>query len=182
MRRVIKGRPANDFLTGSIHNDYMEGLGGNDTLYGGVGNDQLMGNDGNDTLIGVVDRDRLNGGLGNDFLYGGDENDFLIGSWGADRLYGDDFYRGEDVFAYSSVLDSPLYASDTIYDFQSGYDKLDLSAIDANVYVPGNQSFDAIYVAELGNKFWVTGNVNGDNLMDFGINVFGTIKVPDIIL
>ncbi|CNI49007.1 M10 family metallopeptidase C-terminal domain-containing protein [Yersinia pekkanenii] len=70
---------------------------------------------GNDTLLGNQEKNTLTGGEGNDQLYGGG---------GADHLWGG---KGQDIFCYRDRNDSTLNAADTIYDFESGHDKIDLS-------------------------------------------------------
>ncbi len=74
---------------------------------------------GNAYLYGRAGNDTLTGGTNNDFLYGEQGNDLINGGLGNDRLYGGD---GNDIFVLSSVA-----GKDTIYDFEDGFDKLDLS-------------------------------------------------------
>ena len=82
-------------------------------MAGGFGSDTLNGAGGNDTLIGGTWRDTLNGGSG------------------ADR------------FLFESVADSSPSARDVIWDFSRvDGDKIDLSGIDANVNVAGDQAFE----------------------------------------
>jgi len=84
-------------LTGSAHNDALDGnhsanvlhgSNGNDVLYGGTGADQLAGNEGNDRLEGGDENDVLDGGTGNDQLFGQGGNDTLTGGTGNDRIDG----------------------------------------------------------------------------------------------
>ncbi|MCG5241370.1 M10 family metallopeptidase C-terminal domain-containing protein [Azospirillum doebereinerae] len=82
----------------------------------------LLGAAGNDTLIGGSGSDTLWGGAGADVLVGGAGNDTIAGGAGADTLTGG---TGADVFAYSAIRD----LGDTILDFQSGIDKLDVTGI-----------------------------------------------------
>ena len=95
-----------DFLTGSVRDNLLEGFGGNDTLDARAGNDTLRGGDGDDSLTGGLDNDRLfgdagadriesgagadyaDGGAGNDLIDGHRDNDFLRGGGGADTLRG----------------------------------------------------------------------------------------------
>lgn len=79
-------------------------------------------------------------GLGNDdTLIGGKKGDVLIGGSGADTLTGN---GGADVFKYLDIGDSKSNGYDTILDFsKSQGDKIDLSAIDANRKVGGDQPF-----------------------------------------
>ena len=62
------------------------------------------------------------GGLGNDRLFGGQGNDTLIGGPGDDRLAGG---PGNDVFVFG-----PGDQTDTVTDFSSGTDKVDLTAFE----------------------------------------------------
>ena len=64
--------------------------------------------------------DRVQGGFGRDFLVGGLGNDRLKGNAGADSLLGG---AGIDTFVFSGVP-----GNDTIFDFVSGTDKIDLTA------------------------------------------------------
>lgn len=72
------------------------------------------------------------GDAGNDSLAGGAGRDVMLGGAGADR------------FIFSAISDTGLQESlrDIVYDLQAG-DRIDLSGIDANPYLPGNQAFTA---------------------------------------
>jgi len=124
------GNTLDNIITGAGGNDNLSGLDGLDTLHGGAGNDTLNGGNGNDLLNGDAGNDSLVGGAGNDQLNGGDGVDRLIGGAGADTLRGG---AGADVFVYAVAADTgtTVAARDTIADFESGVDKIDLSAIDA---------------------------------------------------
>jgi Ca2+-binding RTX toxin-like protein len=67
--------------------------------------------------------DTLNGGDGNDSLTGGAGNDSLIGGAGNDLLAGND---GKDVFIVNTATANNV---DTILDFVTGTDKIQLSKI-----------------------------------------------------
>jgi Ca2+-binding RTX toxin-like protein len=92
------------------------------------------GLDGIDTLIGGSGKDTLDGGIGNDHLTGGLGRDLLTG--GADN----------DTFVFNGVAESGLTSStrDHILDFAVGFDKIDVSAIDAKTFQSGNQAFHFI--------------------------------------
>ncbi|HHL2500213.1 TPA: M10 family metallopeptidase C-terminal domain-containing protein [Yersinia enterocolitica] len=66
------------------------------------------------------------GGSGNDKIAGNDADNILTGGKGADHLRGG---KGRDIFRYSDINDSILNAADTIYDFESGQDKIDISSL-----------------------------------------------------
>ena len=108
-----------DNLTGSPFNDTLTGDSHDNALTGGPGTDVLIGNAGNDTLVGGAGNDTLTGGAGVDTLTGG---------------------TGADSFVFTALSDSLNAAPDLITDFASG-DHIDLSAIDANTGVGGDQAF-----------------------------------------
>ena len=89
--------------TGNASNNLLNGNDYNNALDGGAGNDTLIGGLGADTLIGGLGADTLIGGLGNDKLTGG---------------------LGKDVFIFNTATANNI---DTIFDFESGTDKIQLS-------------------------------------------------------
>jgi Ca2+-binding RTX toxin-like protein len=101
------------------------------TLYGNALDNELWasgvasGGDGDDIIHGSY----------GSTIYGNAGNDTLIGN-GSD-VYGG---SGADVFAYNSTGG----ANDIIRDFEAGIDRVDLSAIDANPYVDGDQAFTVV--------------------------------------
>ncbi|URK87745.1 hypothetical protein LP421_07870 [Rhizobium sp. RCAM05350] len=118
-------------------------LGGNDTIAGSNYTDVLTGYNGNDLL---------SAGKGNDTLSGGNGNDTLIGGHGTDKFFGG---PGSDSFIYKSLSESTLASSgrDIIFDFEgSNGDRIDLSAIDANTKVAGNQVFNFIATKAFSGK------------------------------
>lgn len=150
-------------------------------------NNRLAGNSGNNVL---------SGGAGNDTLLGGAGNDRLIGGPGADRLSGG---PGADVFAFRFVTDSrPIAAArDVIVDFSRAQgDRIDLSAIDANIARPGDQAFSFVGTANFSGHagelrtlrhngaLYVTGDVDGDGFADFSlqVNIAGALFAGDFIL
>lgn len=199
------GQAGDDNLYGEQGADTLFGDVGNDTLWGGAGADSLSGGDGNDYLSGDADNDYLHGGNGDDTLVDGDGadtlngwygNDTLISGWGADVLTGG---GGADKFRFNAVLDSTTITGvDKVMDFQQGQDKIDLSAIDANVWVAGNQAFNFIgqqpfqpgfLPGQLIQKF-VNGNTvlqadyDGNATVDFELVVVGlvTFTTADFVL
>jgi len=72
--------------------------------------------------------DAVSGGTGNDTLIGGAGNDTLTGAAGADRLTGG---TGADLFVFGQNLSNAVVSSasapDTVTDFVSGTDKLQIS-------------------------------------------------------
>ncbi len=91
------------------------------------------GNEKNNVIIGNSADNVLSGLDGNDQLSGGSGADALIGGLGADS------------FKYKSVSDSPAGGGrDVIIQFQGGAgvgDQIDLTMVDANTTVAGNQAF-----------------------------------------
>lgn len=141
-----------DLAYGNGDSDVLFGDAGADTLYGGQQSDFVDGGAGDDIIYGNRDVDTMAGGTGHDVLYGGGGNDILSGEAGNDILVGGGGYDtlvggdGADSFAFNSTNDSPwnfddptLY--DTIYNFNPATDIIDLSGIDANEDVEGNQAF-----------------------------------------
>jgi uncharacterized protein len=142
----------------------VRGGAGNDILAAGAGDDYLLGNAGADELYGL----------------GG--NDHLVGGGGADLLRGG---SGRDLFRYLQASDSGTAegASDRIADFQRGFDKIDLAAIDAGSE-SGDQAFTFIGDAAFSgagqirstfdsqaNAWRVEGDIDGDGNADFAILV-----------
>ena len=184
----FNGTTGNNTITGSALNDTINGLAGNDTLNGGDGDDILNGGTGNDTLNGGNGNDTLNGDDGDDTLNGGNGNDILVGGTGRDTMTGG---AGADVFVLRTTAESGAGNTqrDSITDFQSGLDKIDLSAIDANTVQTGFQGF--VWVTGNFNapgqlRFFngqLQGNVNANTGVDFAISIGGgrTVTQADII-
>lgn len=136
----MSGRGGNDLLEGGLGKDLITGNFGNDTLLGGNGADTVIGGGGQDQLLGGFGDDRLEGHAGSDQLTGGRGNDLLIGGRGRDLMTGG---QGADVFKFNMLADSGRFAAgaDVIQDFGVGRDRINLSAIDADMGVKGNQAF-----------------------------------------
>jgi Ca2+-binding RTX toxin-like protein len=203
--------PGNDTLFGGAGNDFLDGSGGNDCLFGGSGDDTLSGDSppALGTIHGFLDwgNDYLDGGKGNDLLYGGPLDDILIGGRGNDTLYGDhpnivglgtpgndvliggpgqDLLiggPGADVFRYNATSEG----GDTIQDFEHLIDKIDLSRIDANTHVPGNQAFTFVAAPTTSvfahgiswnqdaalNETFIHADANGNTTADFTLTLVG---------
>ena len=127
--------------TGDAHGDTLISIDAfdlttfNDVFHGAAGDDKVVARAGDDQLFG---------GGGNDTLVAGEGNDILSGGTGADVLIGE---QGADIFKYTAVEDSSgtlvngVLQIDDITDFTQGEDKIDLSAIDANGMLAGDQAF-----------------------------------------
>src|SRR5689334_3907612 len=105
------------------------------------------GGNAGDILIGTAGDDVLRGKNGDDTLTGGLGNDLLVGGNGADHF----------VFAKDG-------STDTIKDFQSGIDKIDLTGM-AGAWA-GNVHFDAA-------SNLLTVDTNHDGVADLSIVVLG---------
>lgn len=111
------GNAAGNLIVGGGNAETIQGLAGSDTLYGKGGDDVIDGGDG---------ADRIHGGSGIDTLTGG---------------------AGADVFVYAALSDAPYDPTYSAIDWIAGYqsaDRIDLSAIDANAAMPGNQAFQFV--------------------------------------
>jgi Ca2+-binding RTX toxin-like protein len=154
----------------------------------GTGNELanvITGNDSANTLIGGGGEDLINGGGGDDILIGGDLHDVLTGGAGNDR------------FVFTSISDSALDTpgtdrEDFITDFALG-DRIDLSLIDANLGLAGDQAFvfdtddsysaGEITITNLGDRSYVIISVDGDATADmaFMVQYSGTLTAADFI-
>nr|WP_321979751.1 polysaccharide lyase family 7 protein [uncultured Cohaesibacter sp.] len=188
----LLGENGNDTIYGDGGNDKLYGEEGDDLLHGGSGNDRINAGEGDDTLYGGVGKDDLRGGQGDDTLYGGDGDDklfghsgddVLVGREGADTLIGS---SGADKFVLESIDDSTVDVSgrDLFKDFDlTEGDIIDLSTIDANSTVSGDQAFSFIgenafsgVAGELrtevdGSIQTILGDVDGDGDADFAVDV-----------
>ena len=99
--------------------------------------------------------DRLTGGLGDDFLVGGAGNDRLNGGKGDDSFIGG---AGKDVFVFSGNA-----GNDTILDFVSGTDKIDLSAYGID--------FGDVQSSSAGANTVIDVDANSDSAYDFQITL-----------
>lgn len=159
----------NDVVNGGAGNDYLGGEFGNDVLIGGAGNDYLFGDEGNDRLSGGDGADYLQGYTGDDVLDGGNGGDLLAGGPGADKLTGG---AGSDTFLYYDSVDSAPGAFDIIRDFTSlqgegADDQIDLSLIDANVNLDGDQAFARIGSSAAANALWYSAQAGSGGGQDW---------------
>ena len=154
----------------------------------------IVGTAESDTVFGDGSSQMIDGREGDDFLVGAAGADHLIGGRGTDLLTGG---SGADRFVFSSIQDSAADAPDIIMDFNRAEgDKIDLSAIDANMRAVGNQAFKFIGRNEFQSKSGelrfettpdginVFGDVNGDGVADFVIWLEGSIslRATDFVL
>lgn len=131
----------------------------------------------------------LDGGAGDDKLVGSAGNDILRGDAGTDIQTGG---AGADRFVFASPSDSLLGpVADKILDFSKAqHDRIDLSAIDANIGAAGDQAFHFIgtglYTHTAGQLRYaftspttttVAGDINGDGASDFHIVLNGHVAL-----
>ncbi|MDQ0464136.1 Ca2+-binding RTX toxin-like protein [Caulobacter ginsengisoli] len=144
----------------------------------GTGNalaNQLTGNSGANILSGLGGVDTIDGGDGVDRIIGGTGNDILRGGTGADTF----------AVLQESVGNLTLEI-DAILDFSTAQgDRLDLSAIDANSLVGGDQAFSLVlsfghHAGEMTLNFsgattTLSLDVNGDGLADYQLRINGDV-------
>jgi Ca2+-binding RTX toxin-like protein len=131
---------ASDLVLGSNLSVYMIGDDTANTMISGANTDMLQAGDGADILIG--------GGLG-DLMWGG---------------------AGADVFKYLAAGDSNAASTDSIFDFQSGVDKLDLSAVRTG-------ASDTLGVISSGGSTFVFVDLHGDGVGDMVIQLTNTASI-----
>lgn len=193
----VIGSGHNDILSDSVKTTIAFGYNDN-WFFGGAGNDRLALGGGNDLGSGGTGNDTVLGEVGNDTLKGDDGRDRVIGGLGADRLYGG---AEADTFVYLALSDSTVAATgrDIIYDFRRPeHDRIDLSAIDADSDLDGNQTFAFVAGGPFANGVagqvrtvigtagtTVFADVNGDRVADFSIllsGIFMNLLAEDFIL
>jgi Ca2+-binding RTX toxin-like protein len=132
---------ASSTWTGDAHGDTFTSIEAFDLT---TFNDVFRGDDTSNSVTSGAGDDQLFGRGGNDTLAAGNGNDILSGGLGADALTGG---QGADIFQYTAVEESSgavvngVLQIDNITDFTQGQDKIDLSAIDANGTLAGDQAF-----------------------------------------
>lgn len=144
--------------TGNALVNVIRGNESANVISGGAGNDTLYGNGGADTLIGGIGTDHMTGGAGNDTF----------------------------LFANGEFGGATTATADEIVDFTSGQDTIDLSGVDANSLLGGDQAFTLIGTGAFSNaagelryeqisgNTYITGDTNGDGIADFMIKIDGS--------
>jgi Ca2+-binding RTX toxin-like protein len=118
-------------------------------------------------MIGDEFTDTLVGGTLNDVIQAGAGNDFIRGGGGGDAMWGG---AGSDVFKYLAASDSTGAGVDSIFDFQSGVDKLDLTAAHTGVsYAYG--------VLSSGGSTFVFVDLGSDGVNDMTIQLTNTASI-----
>ena len=210
---VIFGDAGADRIFGGEGNDLINAGAGDDAVFGGAGNDLIVAEigDGNDVYFGddsdggagidTLDMSAatvnatvnlgsgpLSNGTasssqtGNDTIWGienvntGSGNDTITASNAANVMNGG---TGNDTYKFTSASAAD---GDTILNFEPG-DRVDLTAIDTNSGMAGDQAFalvtgpftaaGQVAVTFDGDVTVITGNVDGDAAADFTIEIAG---------
>jgi Ca2+-binding RTX toxin-like protein len=149
------------------------------TITGNSLDNLLRGNEAVNTLRGGAGADNLMGFGGDDVLYGGQDNDVMAGGAGA------------DTFLYVGINDSMAYRPDLITDFDPLADRIDLSQIDANAALAGDQAFSWVsgFTGQAGqalltydataNRTTLALDANGDGVAEFKVEIAGHITTGD---
>jgi Ca2+-binding RTX toxin-like protein len=138
---------------------------------------ETMNLDGSQETDGFL---RIFAGFSDDTIKGGGQADLIHGNFGADTLTGG---GGADTFRYQKSGESTATSMDHILDFTPGTDKIELTRMDADTNVDGNQAFHWIdsnaFTAggassagelrayEQNGTWFVEGDTNGDGSGDF---------------
>lgn len=148
--------------------------------------DTIHGGDGDDRITAGAGADKLYGDAGNDQIKGGDGDDIIVGGAGHDEMEGG---HGADSFVLDNLLDSSALVGgwDQIRSFRPDQgDRIDLRAIDA---IAGGNDDGFTLVSAFSNEagqlvevkvdggYLVQGDVNGDSVADFAINVETVVKL-----
>jgi Ca2+-binding RTX toxin-like protein len=209
---TLDGGAGNDILIGGMGGDRLIGGHGTDTAsYAGatlgvvanlsnptantndargdtyISIEHLVGSSHADKLYGNSGANAITGGSGNDRLSALAGNDVIYGGTGADQLYGG---SGADKFLFKSFAESTLISFDTIFDFRaSEQDRIDLSAIDANTKLAGNQTFifigasgytgkgGELRVTKKDSDTYIYADVDGDKKSDLMIHLDDAITL-----
>ena len=215
---VIYGDAGADRIFGDGGNDLITAGAGDDAVFGGAGNDLIVAEigDGNDVYFGddsdggtgvdTLDMSAATANVtvnlgsgplsngtasssqtGNDTIWGienvntGSGNDTITASGAVNVMNGG---AGNDTFKFLSASSAD---GDTIVGFEAG-DRVDLTAIDANVGSAGDQSFTLVSSATFtaagqlavtfesradGDFTVVQGNIDGNADADFKIEISG---------
>jgi Ca2+-binding RTX toxin-like protein len=210
---TLSGLAGNDLLRGLAGNDTLSGGNGSDLLDGGVGNDKIDGGVGIDlvTYAGSKTAVVLDLSGAADTAKQGQEIDTLTGIEGAigsdagDTFKGDglrnlfqggagkDVYTGgagRDLFDFDAAAHSAVGANrDVITDFVHLVDDLDLTGIDADTTLAGDQTFRFVGTAALtatpGEVGWyssggntiVRGSIDADVQTEFEIQLNGAVTL-----
>lgn len=167
-RDFIYANPSAGTFNGTAYDDVLFGSRGHDTIYGNGGIDILLGGVGDDDLFGGSNNDELWGGAGSDYMSGG---------------------TGRDTFGFLAPSDmNSSTGRDVILDFEPGLDRIDLSRIDADVTLAGNQTFEWIGTGRFsdagqlryttsGDRTIIMGNLDADSTPEFRLELDGAFHL-----
>jgi Ca2+-binding RTX toxin-like protein len=204
----LTGNTLANVLYAGVGNNVLDGSTGTDTVsyaYGVSGTAgvtvslalagaQATGGSGSDTLLNI---ENLTGSAYADSLTGNSLANVLDGGAGKDLLFGG---AGSDTFDFNALSEMGLTSVtwDVISDFVRGLDKIDLSTLDANEGLAGNQAFSAPVVggtfsgafANAGDLYFdnvahvLYGNTDADAAAEFAIQLVGvgTLAATDLFL
>jgi VCBS repeat-containing protein len=212
---TLYGHEGDDVLDGGAAVDTLVGGAGNDRYLVDVSSDKVSeGPDGGDADRVVASADyRLSANIeilemtgaavrgtggsndntilgtsGANILDGGAGNDVLVGGLGADQMKGG---LGKDTFRYDTINDSTQAARDTLLSFEATLDKIDVSAIDADLSTAGDQAFAlvAALTGAVGQATLAYDSVRrlttfsldqtGDGLADLVIDIAGQVTAAN---
>jgi Ca2+-binding RTX toxin-like protein len=172
---TVSGGAGNDTITTGTGADSIDGGAGNDTITASSGNNTVTGGDGNDNITTTTGADSIDGGAGNDTITGGVGSDTLTGG------------AGTDVFIYAAnatgAMESSSTITDTITDFVSGTDKIQLPA-GSNVSFVGNVANMQLGLSAMtaaNQSFFVTSE-NSLYVVSTFANNAGSLTANDIII
>jgi serralysin len=131
------------------------------------GQDIITGDSHGIYMIGDETANTFVGGVNADIIQTGDGDDVVVGGGGGDVLYGQ---AGADMFRYLAASDSTAANTDSIFDFQSGVDKLDLTAVRTG-------AADVLGVYSTGGSTFVFVDLHGDGVGDMTIQLTGTAAI-----
>lgn len=171
----MTGNAGNNFMYNWYGDAILRGLGGDDQLWGSYSNDTLHGGNGRDILNADGGTNTLNGGEEGDILIGGEETDYFV--FGKLSHSAPGKQNGKPNF-------DQIRGNGGEHVFDDG-DKIDVSGIDANSTVSGNQAFvwggeislaatgarGSIYVAERNGDTVVVANTDSDSAWDFLVEI-----------
>ena len=139
-----------------------------------------QGNSGNNTMQNNDAGGELQGGVGNDRFEDGAGRDVFVGGEGA------------DTFDFSQLQNGVLRLGEVLDFSVARGDKLDVSKIDANSQLAGNQNFSFVGEQDFSgvagelrfSQRLLQGDINGDGVADFEIKLVGVLelKQDDILL
>ncbi|WP_245322822.1 LuxR C-terminal-related transcriptional regulator, partial [Bradyrhizobium valentinum] len=139
----VVGTPRGDTIAGGgeFQIDTVNGTGKDDPLYAGSGNDTINGESGIDTVNG-------NNGL-----------DTIISGFGGDRLKGS---NGNDTYVYLAAADSNSARFDTISDFASRSDRVNLAAFGALTFMALSPSATSVPPHTIA---WISDSANNETIV-----------------